>query len=194
MIDLARKLTPPLIGLGFHQFDGTRDLSRGTSFPASADIPGGLLAGDRFWRTDLDFACFYDGARWLTMHEYYVPIVLRQAVAVTNTLFEKVIRTDFAPYITRTITLTNVAAPNTGANYWTVTIQGINTARSAGSTIETFNTSLDTAAVETLRDNVPGTSQTPTNRTLLRVIVQITVGAPGAITIAQSLYFRLIVT
>ncbi len=162
--------------------------SSGTTLPTSP------TTGFVFFRTDLGMFCYYDGTRWLTTHEYYVPVIPRQAFTLTNSLIEVVIRTDYAPYITRTVTLTNVAAPNTGANYWTVTSQGINTARSASSNIETFNTSADTAAVETLRDNVPGTSQTPTNRTLLRLIVQITAGAPGAITIAHALYFRLIIT
>jgi hypothetical protein len=160
----------------------------GTAFPGSP--PTNLV----FYRSDLGLLCYYDGTRWLTVHEYYVPIILRQTFTLTNSLVEQVIRTDYAPYFTRSVTLTNVAAPNSGAAYWTFTSAGINTARSASTTIETWNTSGDTAAVETLRDNAPNTSATIANRTLIRGVVQITAGAPGAITIAHALYFRLIIT
>jgi hypothetical protein len=52
----------------FLSFDGTRDLGRGTAFPVTGDLPDGLLAGDRFFRTDLGRLYYYDGAAWAPLN------------------------------------------------------------------------------------------------------------------------------
>lgn len=160
----------------------------GTSFPVSP--PTDML----FYRTDLDFQCFFDGTRWLTVAEYPYVILPFQTFSAASTFTDVLIRTDFAPYVTRVVTATAVTAPNSAVSNWLITIQGINTARAAGSTIETFDTSLDTAGVQTLRDNVPASS-VPTNRTYLRCIGQKNgaTGTPGNMTISHTIYTRLIV-
>ncbi len=58
----------------FLSYDAVRDLGSDTAFPVSADITGGLQASDRFFRTDLGWACYYDGARWLTVQEFQMDL------------------------------------------------------------------------------------------------------------------------
>lgn len=179
------------IGTLRDQLERLRKADSGT--PSGTAFPTSPTTNYLFYRTDLGFLCYYDGTRWLTVHEYPYIVLPFQTFSVTNSLTDILIRTDYAPYVTRVVTATNVTAPNSGAAFWTVTIQGINTARSASNTIETWNTSGDTAGVETLRDNAPNTSATPTNRTYIRCIGQKT-GAPGNMTISHTIYTKLIIT
>jgi hypothetical protein len=145
-----------------------------------------------FFDTTAGFWVYYDGARWLTVAEYPYVVLPWQTFSVSNTFTDILIRTDYAPAITRVVTATNVTAPNSGVAFWNVVIAGINTARSASTTIEIFDTHLDTAGVETLRDNVPNSSTLPTQRTYIRCVATKT-GAPGNMTIAHTIYIKLII-
>lgn len=187
---LAVSLVTPLAGLGFEYTPVSRDLGRGTAFPASADLPGGLQTNDRFFRTDLGWACYYDGTRWLTIHEYTAPIVAwtTQNNAVVT---DWAIRTDYAPWITRVAIITRVDTTNNGSNFWTLNIQGVNTARSASTAIVTALTSVDTVATNTSHETAP--ALTPANRSFFRLDPR-TTGAPGVLTAAVTIYYRLIVT
>lgn len=64
MNDLARWLIASLKPY-FLSFDGTRDLGRGTAFPLTADLPGGLQTNDRFFRTDELATYAYNGTAWV---------------------------------------------------------------------------------------------------------------------------------
>lgn len=66
----AQRLRDPLIGLGFEFTPISRDLGRGTAFPSSSAIPGGLQTGDRFFRTDFGISFAYDGAAWYSLPKF----------------------------------------------------------------------------------------------------------------------------
>jgi len=189
---LAYNLRKPL-SVFLMSYEALLDLGRGTAMPTVGHDGAAVQAGARFWRTDLGLETYYDGTRWLTVNEYPYAVLPFQTFSVTNTFTDVIIRTDYAPYITRVVTGTNPAATNDGSNFWTVTIAGINSARVSSTTIDTFDTHLDTAGAEALRDNAPSSSATPTNRTYLRCIGAKT-GAPGNMTISHTIYTRLIIT
>jgi hypothetical protein len=191
MPDLIQQLRQDLAPY-FLSYDGTRDLGRGTSFPASADLPGGLQTYDRFFRTDLLFECAYDGTRWLTLHEYVQPIK-EQADYTVNTdteLTTVALSSAFGIYVTRVSVITRVSTTNTGANYWSIIAQGINTAVGASSAIYSFNTSADSVNVYVAREGVD--TNIPTNDSWLRLNVAKT-GTPGTLRIAATAYYRLII-
>ena len=158
----------------------------GTAFPT------GPATNALFYRTDLDWWCFYDGTRWLTVHEYVHPLgATVSTAAATNTDF--VIRTDYAPYVTRVSVVSFVATTNNGANYWTVTISGLDGGKTSATTVLAFNTSADLVNNYISHEAAPSTAN-PTNRTYWRMGLAITLGAPGVLTVGVALYYRLIVT
>src|SRR5689334_21629200 len=96
---LRRKLTPY-----FLSYELSLDKGRGTAFPSSPAVNW------RFFRTDLGFACYYDGAQWLSAHEYalqsvpYTPTVPSAAfytVGEPANLGYAAPRTDYSLYMTR---------------------------------------------------------------------------------------------
>jgi hypothetical protein len=186
----AQQLAPHL-NAWFPSFAGTRLLGRGTAFP-STDIT--IAAGDRFFRTDLGFECYYDGARWLTVQ--VVPMVLlpNRTTVAANTIWDTRVRTDMALYVEYYAISTNVAATNNGTNFWTITCQGVNLGLTAATTVYQPNTSADTAATETDHSGaVAAGSVAPANNAFLRVSANKTL-TPGNLTLAVTAYTRLIVT
>lgn len=197
MNDLARRLIAPLKPY-FLSFDGTRDLGRGTAFPLSADLPGGLQTSDRFFRTDLGWLCYYDGTRWLTVHDTLLTVTPKVSSGVTpQSTPEVILPTEWGIYISRVIISTVVSTTNNVTNFWTVSIQTVNTAVTAGDTIYTFNTSGDVVNVRTPREAAPPLTLNPpipTNRNLIRTTASFGAGAPGALEIICGIRFRLIIT
>lgn len=190
--DMAR-LIEPFLAAHFLGYDATRDLGRGNAFPVTADVRGGLVADDRFFRTDLDFACVYDGTRWLTQHEYVLPLVSLATIAGNTDSGNVPIpaATTYGIYVTRVTIVTNVAATNNGANYWSLQGQGLNTANSAADALLAFNTSADAAATYVVHEGI--SISVPTNKTWYRTNASKT-GAPGNLTYAAALNYRLIIT
>lgn len=165
-------------------------LGGGSALPASA------ATGALFYRTDLGFLCYYDGTRWLTTNEYVMAAELTTFAATNNSALDHAFRGDFIPYITRVAVVTNAAATNNGSNYWTITVAGVNLAKGAADTIYSFTTAAHTAATFVQTDVGGGTltTQLLTNRQYWRTACGITAGAPGALTIHTSIYYRFVVT
>lgn len=187
---LAYKLRNPLAAY-LHDRATSHDLGRGTAFPTTGYDGNAVVAGDRFYRTDLNFPCVYDGTRWLTQFE--LPFILAtELVLSANTDTPLVLVPNaFNPYVDRVTVITNAAAPNSATNFWTVTIQGINAAKSASTTIYSFNTSADTAGTNVLRENV--TTPVPANNTWLRLNATKTL-TPGNLAVSVLVSARMIVT
>lgn len=187
--DLARRLAPALAPW-FLTRDGSRDLGRGTAFP-STDVPGGVQAGDRFFRTDLGWACYHDGTRWLSP-EAQASLGFASASA-NGAMLYLAQRTDYAPYVTRVALNTNTAATNNGTNFWTVQIRGVNATYGGASIIHSRTTAADTAGAWVATSGIPATTLTPADYYFFDVVVTKTL-APGAITLTAALWYRLIVT
>ena len=180
--------------------ESTRDLGRGTAFPASADLPGGLQAGDRFFRTDLGWLCSYDGTRWLTVHEYSMPLEISNAstpvtyAAAGNTVASRIAyRNDYSLYITRVSTITIVATTNDGTNNWTYSLRALVGNGTSALTIHTFTTAADAAGTQSTHDAAPSNNAVVASRNYFDIVVTKN-NAPGALTLWSSVYYRLIVT
>lgn len=189
---MARELAPAL-SVFFHDYESTRDLGRGSVLPLTADIVGGLQTGDRFFRTDLGFACYYDGTRWLTTHEYSVTLTpfglnpLPFAGAGPNTILLAALRTDVRAYYTRMALYMFTNTTNNAANYWVVTV--------GDSTAANFwvpDTHLD-AVGQTTKDTA---NAVPGGASATYIGAQLTkVGAPGTVSALHVTgWYRLIVT
>lgn len=159
----------------------------GTSFPASPQT------GQRYFRTDLGWLCFFDGTRWLTVHEYETVLSWFQLVglpyggAAPQTLLLQPIRSDYGYYLTRAQAYIRVATTNNGSNFWGMrllhsssNLWDFNTSASAPDTNLFFSTSLASAQSAAT--------------TFLTVNAQSKTGAPGAVTSACTVWYRLIVT
>lgn len=191
--DMARVLAPAL-STYFLDFDSTRNLGRGIAFPLTADVRGGLLAGDQFWRIDLDWLCVYDGTRWITSFTTPIVLVPNRSTIAANTIWDTRVRTDYAVYVEAYAISTSVAATNNGSNFWTIACRGVNLALTTASDCFIPNTSADTAATETDHSgNVAAGNVAPANNAYLRVNAAKT-GTPGNMTIAVTVYVRHIVT
>lgn len=159
----------------------------GTAFPT------GVSAGYEWFRTDLGMECYYDGTRWLTKGVFFVPIQALATFTTTSPQDSAIVRlrTDYAPYIVRVSVQAKVNTTNNGTNFWTVDVNGIDTAGASSSSIYSFTTAGDTLATRTAHE-AAATSPTPANAAMVRVTITKTL-APGTIELAASLYHRLII-
>jgi hypothetical protein len=168
----------------------TFEFGMGTSFPGT---PG---AGDLYYRTDLDFMCFYDGTRWLTQNIFTVNIW--QTIAADATTYLSIrIRDDYAPYFERINITYFVATTNDVDNYWVLEFDSWTS--TLGASTEIHNLSTSAAAADTYIDAdaaPPATTQTPGNygKLLVEATKTGTPGTPGNISVWLSYEFRLIVT
>jgi hypothetical protein len=155
--------------------------AEGTSFPA---LPG---LNDKFYRTDLNLLCYYDGTQWLTACEYALPALnihpFPQTISDTSVLMP--VRTDFAIYLTRWV----VSTFRTGGS-WTVNLVRFNATASA-TTIATFSSSSDAVNTMTHHDQVINANL---DAAAIYLGLQLTLSGTGGIYVPSALYYRLIVT
>lgn len=170
------------------------DLGRGTAFPTVGHDGAAVQAGARFWRTDLGFACYYDGTRWLTVQEYMIPVQALTTFTGPGTVAGTItaLRTDYAPYFTRVEMTTVVATTNNGSNYWTCELIGVDLPFTSVSVVANPNTSADSVGVRVNHAAAAG-SPAPSNRQFVRGRFT-TTGSPGQLEITISAWYRLIVT
>ncbi len=166
---------------------GKNNLGQGTSFPASPS------SGDRFFRTDLGWDCYYDGTRWLTMHEYSVHGDLE--ASVLSWVITCAMRTDYKFYVTRCAIAVNVASQD-ASNYWGVQVRGNNTSYSGDQLllVSTVDDVFSPSYAQVMHDSAP-TKNIPSSGydNNLAILVAPT-GSPGVIYCVATLYWRLIVT
>ncbi len=163
-------------------FDG----GDGVAFPTS---PAQWM---RFFRTDLNLLCFYDGARWLTVQQYVATIPTLSASG-DSTGGHTELRQDWAPYIERIAVSRLISTTNNGSNYWTLFIRGVNAAYGSTTTILSISSAALAANVWSTSDNTSFTTRTPADRARVDVYAQKT-GAPGVVAANITVYYRLIVT
>ena len=187
MTDMIRELRGADRRLGMTEVI-EKPLTTGTAFPT------GIAAGFLFFRTDVNLLCVYDGTRWITADVWAIVLLPNRTVAAADTAWDTRVRTDHALYVEYIALSTNAAAVNNGTNFWTITIQGVNLALTAATTVYNPNTSADTAGVETDHSGgVAAGNVAPANNHYLRISVNKTL-APGNLTIACTAYVRMIIT
>jgi hypothetical protein len=173
----------------FLDVDLVRDLGTGTAFPASADIPDGLQAGDRLFRTDLLWPCIYDGTRWLSP-EMSALVANAQNFSATGNTALHALRSDYAPYLTRIVLKTRVNTTNDATNNWTVVVQSLTLALATTAVYTLASTNGDGTSY-TNHDGAPSTAA-PSSPAFLRLALTKNV-APGTLDVAASVWYRLIV-
>lgn len=182
-----RKRLAALEGL---ETSGIHFLGAGTSFPASPPTNG------VYFRTDLGWQCYYDGAQWLTTHEYVVLPALAPTscdfAANDGTAHVARMRTDYVPYFTRAALTTRVLTTNNGTNFWTVVLAGYNLSFGSFTNIVSYTTASDTAGTYTTHEGAVSTAN-PANNTHVALSVTKTL-TPGTLRVFWSLYYKLIVT
>jgi hypothetical protein len=159
----------------------------GSDFPASPtsdDSP--------FFRSDLGFACFHDGTRWLTQHVMATQVVDRTGVANAEERVLVLSDTAWDIYITDIQVNTYVDTTNNSSDYWTLEIQGQDLARTSESVAFTVNTSAD-AADTWIDHSGPATDASPTNQITLISDVSSN-DSPGTLDYTVQFYYRYIIT
>ena len=169
---------------------GAQGIQGATGVVASgATFPGSPATNALFFRSDIGFLCFYDGSKWLTVKEYIsngvVTLSAQSSFPFAN------LRTDYAPYFTRTPFSYYVATTNNSSNYWGVNIRCMNASNTSGDVIRNTNTS--SATVNTWNSVESSVSYAPsTNKHHLEIFVSKS-GTPGAITVIATVFYRLII-
>lgn len=159
-----------------------RPMMTGAAFPSSPAT--GLL----FFRTDLGFLAYYDGAHWLSAHEYeadltpYVAGSTVRLAATNNTVLIQPRRTDYSAGLTRIKLYADVLTTNNGTNYWSFAI-GTDT-----TTAWSPDTSADAANTGLNKETAPGT--VITGNFWKAGVTK--VGAPGTLAFNVSVFYRLV--
>lgn len=157
----------------------------GTANPATP------ITGLPFFRTDLGWWIYYDGTRFLTAHEYSAPITDQISNTVAFDTAMIVTRDDgYHTYWTYAAVQTFISPTNNGANFWTIELQGVNNAIAATTSIASFDTS-SYAAGGTYTSLGISTPE-PANHPFVRAHVTKT-GAPSALALTMTAYYRLVV-
>ena len=191
---LAYKLRKPL-SVYLHSY-ADLDLGIGSAFPTTGHDGAAVQAGARFFRTDIGIACYYDGARWLTVHQYSEPLLPAPGIVVPKTdaayvnnqsVCFNAAASGYGIYFNAAYGWMFVATTNNGSNYWELEIT--NTGMSCG----VFSTAADAA-----NTNLYKSATTPVvlaaGRQYWQLRTSNNVGAPGNLSFSFTVFYRLIIT
>lgn len=164
------------------------------NYRKGSSFPGGARSGDRFFRTDLGWWCYYDGTRWLTEHELTVRD--NQVFLSSDSSETFFLRDDYDAYFMAISTATYASATHDATNYWTITIEtdGL-TQDGTWTTVYSFNTSTDNNDQWIQRDIRGGslTNRTVSTDKLIRFSYTKT-NSPGNLWCRPVAHYQLIVT
>lgn len=161
----------------------TAGYAEGTSNPVSPAL------NDKFYRTDLNLLIYYDGTRWLTVHEYSLGI--GGQIDSANFAVYLPVRQGIQLYLTRFTCVTFVNGTSNGSNYWTVALSW-RAEGNADTPLLNFATSADTG-VNWISHDQDINSALPTTARALR-IGGTRNGSPGQLYWPTHIFYRLIVT
>ena len=167
---------------------GGSGYSEGTSFPGSP------ASGDKFYRTDLNWLCFYDGTRWLTVHEYLADFANQQTLQpiTTQSYFASVaLRRDYGVYLTRFHGSYYIGPTNNGSNYRTLNLVWGN---SASSETTLYTTDSSAAAASTNIEWSIAINSVITSSAFYLAINNTRTGLPSGLYGNFAIAYRLIVT
>lgn len=159
----------------------------GTSFPGSP------ATGKRCYRTDRNIWYFYDGTRWLSEQLFHLStgdkITSTQGSTTAGSISRFTIPFAYDIYLVSVDYGLFVATTNTGAAYWTIVTQSIDTAAATTNYASTNTSALSpnvrynvSVAVNAVFDTDSWTVQTISSKT----------GSPGAFTCYATLVYRLV--
>lgn len=170
-----------------------------TGLPTGTSFPGSPATNDLYFRTDLGSIFRYDGTRWLSVHEYTLPLSrvgdsTEPATATKNAEYwEPVLE---AIYITDFIVGFFVASGGTalGASHkWVVELTVWNSAGTQGSVIGTVNINSGSSAVFRALAATGVNTATAATDTIVSANITKT-GTPGSLYQKPRLLYRRIAT
>ncbi len=166
-------------------FEMFGDLQTGTVFPTTD-----LYEGQRFYRTDLNIDCFYDGADWVTCAEYTVELPEATYAATTSSAIQWV-GDIYQPKWQRFEVRAFVDTTNDGTHYWNVYIRQNNLA--AGSQNNVSITTTISLAPDTWLD-LGEPAENPTDAAYgVAFFTVAKADTPGNITCSMLAKYRLII-
>lgn len=171
---------------------GTGDLEvGGGGYPQGTSFPGSPVSGDKFYRTDLNWLCFYDGTRWLTCHEYEITLTSPNASTAGDWTFSRAaLRADRQIYLTTCHTTTwHLTAPS-ALNFWTIDVSTYDASRTR-TTLFSFATSSYASGMVARSDTL--NTAVATTQLMIEGRIAETGGAPNVL-VSHAIYYRLIVT
>lgn len=177
----------------FPSLAASLDLGRGTALPTTGHDGAAIQTNARFFRTDLGWRCYYDGTRWLTMHEYEINMtpfggVFPYSGGSPATILLTPSRADFSYYLEGARSYTLVSTTNDGSNYWSFQLLDDNTTN-----LWSFSTSGQAAGAGTLQ--AQGVMGAVTLSSFLNLNIVGKTGAPGALSVCNvSVWCKLVVT
>lgn len=167
----------------------------GVNFDTGTAFPGSPAADDLFYRTDINFLCYFDGTRWLTTQVFTHEINIANVAATTDDIAAFLFRHSYDPYVTHISVHSNVLTTNNGTNFWTVAFADLDGVYANPTVYHSFSTGTTPDTAGTNTDHSTGTmSVTPvlTKKKYGKLTVTKTL-APGNLYVTALIEYRLIV-
>lgn len=156
--------------------------------------PGSPPSRAIFYREDFKLLTIYDGSDWRSdlISFDWVPLCLGSGISTSQNCSYCVLRQDIGLGIDRIVLYSKVATTNDGSNYWTITL---NTVDSAGSETSLWSrdTSGDSPDTQVVTEADSGLGSPSLGDHLLRWNVTKT-GGPGNLDVCFSVFYRFIIT
>lgn len=178
---------------------GTGDLEvGGGGYPQGVSFPGSPVSGDKFYRTDLNWLCFYDGTRWLTCHEYTISFNYTGAHPSGNgsalLAFRAGMPSDYAAYFTNAYISVEAGSSNhNGSNYTTLSLYTLGATNTTSVTLATQLTSAGITAGNTAKYDISVNTACPLADTRL-ILTATHTGTVTNAYVYPIVNYRLIVT
>lgn len=166
----------------------------GGGYDEGTSFPGSPSSGDKFYRTDLNWLCFYDGTRWLTVHEYLADFANQQTLQpiTTQSYFASVtLRRDYGVYLTRFHGSYYIGPTNNGSNYRTLNLVWGN---SASSETTLYTTDSSAAAASTNIEWSIAINSVISSSAFYLAISNTRTGLPSGLYGNFAIAYRLVVT
>jgi hypothetical protein len=95
----------------------------GGAYPEGTSFPAGPSVNDKFYRTDLNLLCYYDGTRWLTVQLFGSDLSMFGSTNTTTNNGGYVAPPPGDFYIESLWWNVRVTGTNNSSNYWTLTAE-----------------------------------------------------------------------
>lgn len=167
-------------------------LSAGAGYGEGSAFPGSPGLNDKFYRTDLNLLCYYDGTRWLTTSIYGMQLQgINPPPTIASGAGWQLAPDQESIYVTSVQSGSRVPGTNNSTNYWNIVFashDGTNL-----NTIATITTQgLSYASPDVFRLLSSAVNAAVSCRSA--VITFNSVGSPGSIYTSARINYRLVVT
>ena len=157
----------------------------GSSFPTPS------FTGQLFYRSDLEYWCFWNGSYWLTVDEYVADLILSYYSSSTW-VPGQAIKSDYNIFVTKININYMVGATNNASNYWDIVTRSINTPLTSSTWLGYLSTASSSHSTYyndlAIRNIIPAVAPGWIDFSFTKV------GSPGTLTAGVSCYYRFRIT